>query len=98
MSLKISLGNQPSGLVQPLRYDPAVYLHDPRVRRAIEPLAPLERAALAEEVSGVVKTHTFYAVPAARAVRKSASMRRPRRACSSRRASSAWRPLGYRVM
>ncbi len=66
-----------TGLVQPLRYDPAVYLHDPRVRRAIEPLAPLERAALAEEVSGVVKTHTFYAVPEARAAQARATADRP---------------------
>lgn len=52
-----------SGLVPPLRYDPAAYVHEPRLRRSFEGLSPLDRAALAEELTGVVKTHAFYAVP-----------------------------------
>ena len=55
-----------TGLVPPLRYDPAAYLHEPRLRRSMERLSPLDRAALAEELTGVVKTHAFYAVPKAR--------------------------------
>jgi SAM-dependent methyltransferase len=56
-----------TALVPPLRYDPAAYVHDPRLRRSMEGLSPLDRAALAEELTGVVKTHAFYAVPKDRA-------------------------------
>ena len=55
-----------SGLVPPLRYDPAAYVHEPRLRRSFAGLSTLDRAALAEELTGVVKTHAFYAVPKAR--------------------------------
>ena len=51
-----------SGFVPPLRYDPAAYVHDPRLRKSMSSLPWLERAALAEELTGVVKTHAFYAV------------------------------------
>ncbi len=66
-----------TGLVPPLRYDPAAYLHDPRLRGSIDSLAPLERAALAEEVTGVIKTHAFYAVPKARAAEAVARPEQP---------------------
>ena len=62
-----------SGLVPPVRYDPAAYLHDPRLRKSIAGLAPLERAALAEELTGVIKTHSVYAVPAGRASQAAAA-------------------------
>ncbi len=66
-----------TGLVPPLRYDPAAYVHDPRLRRLIEELPPLDRAALAEELTGVIKTHAFYAVPKARASNAVARPDRP---------------------
>ncbi len=66
-----------SGLVPPLRYDPAAYVHDPRLRKSIAGLAPLERAALAEELTGAIKTHSFYAVPADRAARAAATPESP---------------------
>ncbi len=62
-----------TGFVPPLRYDPAAYVHDPRLRKAMEHLPTLERAALAEELTGVVKTHACYAVPQGRASRAVAS-------------------------
>ena len=61
-----------SGFVPPVRYDPAAYVQDPRLRRSIAGLAPLERAALAEELTGVIKTHSVYAVPAGRESRAAA--------------------------
>jgi len=46
--------------VEPLRYDPATYLRDPVLLRQLAGLAPLERAALAEQLAGNLKTHVFY--------------------------------------
>ena len=43
-------------------YDPAHYLNDPELIRRAGALRPLERWALAEELSGAMKTHVFYAV------------------------------------
>jgi SAM-dependent methyltransferase len=56
-----------TAFIAPLRYDPALYLSDPRLFRRLDGLAPLDRAALAEELAGNIKMHTFYAVPEARA-------------------------------
>ncbi|MGD1878125.1 MAG: class I SAM-dependent methyltransferase [Kiloniellaceae bacterium] len=46
--------------IEPLRYDPATYLKDPVLLRHLAGLAPLERAALAEQLAGNLKTHVFY--------------------------------------
>ncbi|WP_340116127.1 class I SAM-dependent methyltransferase [Pelagibius sp. 7325] len=46
--------------VEPLRYDPATYLRDPVLLRQLAGLAPLERATLAEQLAGNLKTHVFY--------------------------------------
>jgi len=46
--------------VEPLRYDPATDLRDPVLLRQLAGLAPLERAALAEQLAGNLKTHVFY--------------------------------------
>ena len=51
-----------TGLVPPLRYDPAAYLPDGRLRARLAGLDPLERAAVAEELTGAIKTHAFYVV------------------------------------
>ncbi len=56
-----------AGFVPPAAYAPETYLADPGLRRQAAALAPLERAALAEELAGNLKRHVIYAVPAARA-------------------------------
>lgn len=48
--------------VEPARYDPLRYLPDsPGIAARVASLAPLERAALAEELSGNLKAHVLYA-------------------------------------
>ncbi|MCC7282168.1 MAG: class I SAM-dependent methyltransferase [Acetobacteraceae bacterium] len=47
--------------VEPRRYDPALYLNDPKLRPRIEALDPLARAALAELVAGNMPVHIVYA-------------------------------------
>lgn len=54
--------------VPPARYDPFTYASDATLRRRIEALAPLARAAWAEETVGNMKTHAFYVVAAGNAV------------------------------
>ena len=49
-------------LMEPMRYDPAVFLPDPRLRARIEALDPLARAALAEDLAGNMSTHIVYCV------------------------------------
>lgn len=53
--------------IEPCRYDPASWIADPGLRARAATLSPLEQAALAERLSGAMKTHVVYAVPAARA-------------------------------
>jgi len=48
--------------IEPARYEPETYLADPVLRRATAALAPQDRAAFAENLSGSMKTHVFYAV------------------------------------
>ena len=50
--------------MEPLRYDPAVYLPDARLRARAATLGPVERAALAEALCGNISTHVVYAVRA----------------------------------
>jgi SAM-dependent methyltransferase len=52
-------------LMEPMRYDPAIYLPDPRLRARITGLDPVARAALAEAVCGNMSTHVVYCVRAA---------------------------------
>ena len=51
--------------MEPLRYDPAVYLPDAKLRARIATLGPVECAALAEALCGNMSTHVVYAVRAA---------------------------------
>lgn len=53
--------------IEPCRYDPLSYLKDEALRARAAGLPPLEQAALAERLSGAMKTHVVYAVPALRA-------------------------------
>lgn len=46
--------------VEPVRYDPDVYLPDPRLRAITAGLSPIERAALAESVTGNMGIHIAY--------------------------------------
>ena len=55
-------GLAPVSFVEPARYDPLRYLPDtPEITGRVAALAPLERAALAEQLSGNLKTHVLYA-------------------------------------
>jgi len=51
-----------TGFLPPGAYDPCSYLEDPELRARAAALPALERWALAEELSGAMKTHVFYAV------------------------------------
>ena len=60
-ALLASAGLAPTCLVEPARYDPAVWLPDPRLRARVAALDPVQRAALAEALAGNMKTHVVYA-------------------------------------
>ncbi len=66
-SLLARAGLTPTCLVEPLRYDPAAYLTDPRLRARADTLPPIARAALAEALAANISTHVVYCVRAAEA-------------------------------
>ena len=51
-------------LLEPMRYDPATWLPDPRLRARAAELDPVRRAALAESLTGMMSTHVLYCVQA----------------------------------
>lgn len=51
--------------LEPIRYDPAVYLGNQRLAERVERLSWLDRCAFAELLTGNLKTHVFYAVKSA---------------------------------
>ena len=51
-------------LVEPVRYDPDSYLTDPRLRARTAALDPVQRAALAEAITGNMGIHIAYCVRA----------------------------------
>ena len=51
-------------LVEPMRYDPALLLPDPRLRARVAALDPIARASLAEALAGNMPTHIAYCVRA----------------------------------
>ena len=55
-----------TSFIEPVRYLPETYLQGAQLRNRAAGLAPIARAALAEELAGNLKTHVFYAVPAGR--------------------------------
>jgi len=55
-----------SALVNPNRYDPALWVKDPRILKRLDGLHWLERAAWAERVCGSLTKHIAYLVPAGR--------------------------------
>jgi len=76
MALLHGAGLHAAALMEPLRYDPAAYLPDPRLRARIAGLDPVARAALAEGLTGNMSTHVVYAVRAADAPPAPDPMRR----------------------
>ena len=52
-----------SAWIEACRYDPLNYLKDAELRRRAAALPASEQAALAERLSGAMKTHVVYAVP-----------------------------------
>jgi SAM-dependent methyltransferase len=50
--------------VEPVRYDPDSYLPDPRLRARTAAMTPVERAALAEAITGNMGIHIVYCVRA----------------------------------
>jgi len=67
MALLEGAGLRVTALMEPLRYDPAVYLPDPRLRARAAALDPAARAGLAEALTGNMSTHVAYCVRAAEA-------------------------------
>ncbi len=51
-----------AALVEPYRYDPAVWVKDPRLLKRLEGLSRLERAAWTEQVTGSMTKHIAYLV------------------------------------
>lgn len=51
-------------LVEPVRYDPDLYLADPKLRARTAAMTPVERAALAEAICGNMGIHIAYCVRA----------------------------------
>ena len=86
-------------LMEPMRYDPAAYLPDPKLRARIAALDPVERAALAEALTGNMSTHVVYCTRAAeappRAGRRCARPRcRSRARCRATEIARSIRPDG----
>ncbi len=53
--------------MEPMRYDPVVFLPDPKLRARVGALGAVEQAALAEALCGNMSTHVTYCVRAAEA-------------------------------
>ena len=51
--------------VPPVQYEPSHLLQDPELLERLNGLNPMARAAFAEQLSGNLKQHAFYVVPAA---------------------------------
>ncbi len=61
-ALLAEAGLRPACWVEPLRYDPAPLLPDPRLRDRLNTLDPTQRAALAEALAGNMSMHIVYCV------------------------------------
>jgi SAM-dependent methyltransferase len=59
-ALLTSAGLKLRCLMEPLRYDPATWLPDPKLRALAAALDPMEAAALAEALTGNMSTHVVY--------------------------------------
>jgi SAM-dependent methyltransferase len=65
VDLAASAGLRIVTFIDPVRYEPLLYLRDPEIARRAEGLTGIARAALAELAAGNMKTHVFYVVKAA---------------------------------
>jgi SAM-dependent methyltransferase len=57
-------GLRPAAFLEPARYDPQTYLNDPQLLRPLAEAGLVDRAAFAERLTGTMKKHVAYAVPA----------------------------------
>lgn len=64
LDLLAGAGLRPITFIEPVRYDAARYLPDPRLRERIAALGWAERAALAEAITGNMGIHILYAARA----------------------------------
>lgn len=71
LSLLDQTGLEPAALMEPARYDPGLFLPDPRLRARIAVLPWQEQAAIAEDLAGNMATHVAYVV------RKDAKPKKP---------------------
>jgi 2-polyprenyl-3-methyl-5-hydroxy-6-metoxy-1,4-benzoquinol methylase len=51
---------EPVAFIEPVKYDPANFIKDKDVLKRIKTLTTMQKAALAENLSGSLKTHIFY--------------------------------------
>jgi SAM-dependent methyltransferase len=63
-ALLAEAGLRPACWVEPLRYDPAPLLPDPRLRDRLSTLDSIQRATLAESLAGNMSVHIVYCVRA----------------------------------
>ena len=71
LALLDQAGLEPAALMEPARYDPALFLPDPRLRARLAALPWQARAAIAEDLAGNMATHVAYVV------RKHAAPKKP---------------------
>jgi SAM-dependent methyltransferase len=57
---------RPVAFIEPALYDPDTFVRDPELRQRLAGLSWLERCAFAELLSGNLRKHTVYCVPATR--------------------------------
>ncbi|MFT8898333.1 MAG: class I SAM-dependent methyltransferase [Acetobacter sp.] len=62
LDLLTEAGLEPSCLMEPARYDPALFLPDPKLRARVESLSWREKAEVAESLTGNMATHVAYVV------------------------------------
>jgi SAM-dependent methyltransferase len=60
-------GLQISALMDPIRYDPATWLPDPKIRALASGLDPIAAAAFTESLTGTMSTHVVYCTRAGEA-------------------------------
>jgi SAM-dependent methyltransferase len=56
---------RPVAFIEPALYDPYTFVRDPELRRRLAAMSWLDRCAFAELLSGNLRKHTVYCVPAA---------------------------------